>query len=1524
MQSALLFLAAVLAAVSQVTAASTLEAWFLQNGGYLSDKILVTGEGVFAKEDISMKELLLEAPPSTLLGAAEDFEHPLNCQAIQNFLHESRLGEASNYAPLIDSLPPLRLPNLWSDAAQELLEAILGRDEEGQDLPPMGATWYLEANYEDCPGSSESDLPAAAYFYQQSVIVPFMNFFNHRNGHYTNVDFSPLLADQSIQFRATQDIAQGSELYLSLNQCKYCHDELYGTPELFRDYGFIEDFPQRWTFPGIDLVADIDIMTDRDGNALEGLEVYWASQGGEFPSIEALEEYFLELDQMAIAESGADVPEEEMELIIQYHAALTIALEAVIDNMADDEEYIGPPMENEYTGEYKELVQWFVDLGGFLNPKLEIRSVDPSNPSSRKGIFAKEDLGPNEMLLFVPRSAALEPSDKTDASEEALDCETVNVLLEHMELGDSSEYAPFVRYLVDSYASVPSAWSKEGQDLLIDILGMEIDQEVIPPYDSITWILREWVDECMGPDVPEARMATLITVGQGWDSVFIPIYGIFSHKNGYELNTRSSGSIFSNNEIVLRSSKNVKAGDELHVSRNLCTECGQRRINYGTPEIFRDYGEVEDYPRRYNFAFHDLAFEIDHALDKDGRKTGDLVATILFDSAPVTEESIAFLSEELQRLQTFADFEWKFIKHVPEPEKTAIGKLLDAYLKDFPVVLHSLTGELDESCTGTEECSVKKAFFSPLEPVENDVFERTICNINAILRFDNWEDTDQCQSLYQKMTFSNDLANNNTCFDLDHTVQICSDYRPQYHELQVQYAARFLEDIRRVIWVGGGDSMLLQEILKYPNLELGVGLELDQNVTRMSFKHFGTQPHWDDERVEWWFGDASKSLLMLPKSYFGSFDMVLVDLSETVMSFKVTNELDIVEALSLLMKPGGIFVKNEFYFEKMSSIFKHVVQIYVSDVPVICQQAMSFGSNQVDFLEKFRHATDHGVETLYVVSEEDTDKIMHDYALNETASRIACSSGAENTISSARESQERSPGILMVLEVEDYSETDFSVEQLKSSLISLGFDVEETLSQEKFVVFIMKQGYVSVRRWAEYSYCAVDILLWSEFDKHPATKKAILDAVKGTIAKSSSFRVVTGGMFGVATWREDEAKRGPDELPRCESDADSPSEASSLPLSSNDLQSVISESLALVSDDKLNLVVVCGPRDSCHAEKTVKKSERVANVVTLYLCPEIENINEFYEGASEKIASCRKSLSQQVRDAVLSTGKMRGVIIDPSAPYVMGQITHSIFSSKVAKASLLTEAIFMVAPLVGEDTWRHLLLDQFRVQVTRFNPNFTAKLKISGTEHRSSELSLLSSGDDAFWFRLMDVVEQLRSTYGVKIYEVLGGKEPYQPNYSPPDEKYFHHRDYNQTAPLGQFMSQEATGLQAIIQMEHEHAVQGMMKVDLLEVFSKILNQMELSPETIQEYSSFGEGEILVATYESGSTILLWDGRAHVDVNLFSYEQDDKIVSTMESLMKENVPGLFTVLRDFHPRGYGRNVNWSRDVSPRVKPHWAY
>ncbi len=96
------------------------------------------------------------------------------------------------------------------------------------------------------------------------------------------------------------------------------------------------------------------------------------------------------------------------------------------------------------------------------------------------------------------------------------------------------------------------------------------------------------------------------------------------------------------------------------------------------------------------------------------------------------------------------------------------------------------------------------------------------------------------------------------CLFLDAYLHTCATSRPHYHEVFVHYPARYLDRVQRVIFIGGGDSMVLHEVLKYPSLELMVGLELDQSIVRTTFKHFGTQPHFDNDKVEWYFGDAAK------------------------------------------------------------------------------------------------------------------------------------------------------------------------------------------------------------------------------------------------------------------------------------------------------------------------------------------------------------------------------------------------------------------------------------------------------------------------------------------------------------------------------------------------------------------------------------------------------------------------------------------------------------------------------------------
>jgi len=53
------------------------------------------------------------------------------------------------------------------------------------------------------------------------------------------------------------------------------------------------------------------------------------------------------------------------------------------------------------------------------------------------------------------------------------------------------------------------------------------------------------------------------------------------------------------------------------------------------------------------------------------------------------------------------------------------------------------------------------------------------------------------------------------------------------------------------------------------------------------------------------------------------------------LSFKVKGKLNIMEAISLLLKPEGIMVKNELYLEQMSALFDYTMMIHWYDSPAI-------------------------------------------------------------------------------------------------------------------------------------------------------------------------------------------------------------------------------------------------------------------------------------------------------------------------------------------------------------------------------------------------------------------------------------------------------------------------------------------------------------------------------------------------------------------------------------------------------------
>jgi hypothetical protein len=301
-------------------------------------------------------------------------------------------------------------------------------------------------------------------------------------------------------------------------------------------------------------------------------------------------------------------------------------------------------------------------------------------------------------------------------------------------------------------------------------------------------------------------------------------------------------------------------------------------------------------PQRWHYGPEDYHFD----LEENGY--GELTVKWVEDNYPTvaedTEIAKVWLRREVRRLRRIKNLNWNVTEGdtygMPQSEGDTIWDFYNANIVAMTYAIVSLEEKSNEEQT----CSIEDYFrggvctnaigigshYDALNYEMDDLdYSTPTCDYAEIMEFKEYDAIDSLKTNYQMLNFVIQPSEDDICMRLDNVVQICSNYRPQYHEYAVHAAARYVDTVRRVIFIGGGDSMLLHEALKYPTLELVVGLELDQLVARKSFKYFHTQPHFDDDRVEWWFGDATKSLLLLPKDYWQSFDLVLVDLSETVM-----------------------------------------------------------------------------------------------------------------------------------------------------------------------------------------------------------------------------------------------------------------------------------------------------------------------------------------------------------------------------------------------------------------------------------------------------------------------------------------------------------------------------------------------------------------------------------------------------------------------------------------------------------------
>jgi S-adenosylmethionine/arginine decarboxylase-like enzyme len=737
---------------------------------------------------------------------------------------------------------------------------------------------------------------------------------------------------------------------------------------------------------------------------------------------------------------------------------------------------------------------------------------------------------------------------------------------------------------------------------------------------------------------------------------------------------------------------------------------------------------------------------------------------------------------------------------------------------------------------------------------------------------------------------------------------------------------------------------------------------------RNSFEHFKTQPHFSNPKVQWWFGDGAKSLTLLPRSYFGTFDLVLLDLSETVMSMTVTKGLDVFGAMKLLLSDTGIMVKNDFgYFEKLSKVFDTCIQLLIPDVTYICDYELVLcGSDKVDFLNpSFDHLKGgkgpDQVETLVYKPLEDVSDHwgpVVDYSKYWGEPR-KCDDVDEETNA---EDEVAYAGVLLVLEAENVSfkglkDEDKVAKEVEKVVKKLGYKVLSTTSRASagakdgaVVAIAMKEGYILAETWPDARYVKLDIHLWGNFEKQEEIRAQVLKSLGVKAGDWSNFRIVTTGVRGLDTRAKDLETVGPDlaKIGQCEevkagsnksimANSSYKYEEALRPIIDAGYEDIIT--LMIRQTEDVNAVVFCNVKGApCRAKDSLVK-QGFSNIVTMWSCsPEEEKelnssaakqgefMQKWRQAMSEnssEFSLCGKKTDVALREVASKINGVNLVVVDAVAPsmHVTGCHQYYLKFWKTVKKPFL----FLTPILDAGDQQRTFFLKS-RYNHAEEEPEYYSEIFL-GNGEKTMSFGLIHEGHSTSLQNFLRAETVLKSRKEVKFAEIrkitIRGAMRQQTNFEPVT---FSWADYDQQPGLEQFYGQQPIGLQSMSQWGLDASAGALSAAKVKAAIEGVIKKFMGTDMDKDAFHEIGEGALYIALLEKGQVIVTWDGATHMNVNVFTYDESTNHGSIIVEPIMKSLPKMNLMLRDVQPRGYGGVINTSdrinRDESPECYDHY--
>jgi S-adenosylmethionine/arginine decarboxylase-like enzyme len=630
----------------------------------------------------------------------------------------------------------------------------------------------------------------------------------------------------------------------------------------------------------------------------------------------------------------------------------------------------------------------------------------------------------------------------------------------------------------------------------------------------------------------------------------------------------------------------------------------------------------------------------------------------------------------------------------------------------------------------------------------------------------------------------------------------------------------------------------------------------------------------------------------------------------------VTEELDVFDALALLLNPRGVIVKNELYFEKFSQVFDYTMEIYFES-PVICSQVAVLGSNNVDFF----HASvyDHGLDNfLYEdLHQDDTrHRLMHDYRRN-FAQEAACQTDNPDVSTE----QKTATGIVGIVNVEQVQvKLDQSVvDVLEKALIKHGLSILSTQFLYQTGVVLFEEGYVAARVWPEHSYIGLDINMWGKTQLMPSIREDLTDALGSDSNNVSDYRVVVSGIYGLDFWTADQKALGPKrkQLRNCQDDSMMEGFVSSHVA----LDIAVGEAVPLTLSNETVAIVVCGKEQSCTSKSALANREDIIQIVTIEEC---SNLHEF--SSLDDFVSCELGILH-ILSLSLTEGGANLLVMDETASFEMHQIVHSILEDDLSRREYLQEHSIVVAwsSEPSQVVWKREFLDRIR-KAEEFDPVSRTEIVVQAGG-QSYELGVVSFQNEKA-NRAYELLEKrMKARLSIAPYNakvelriVHGSMFKFEDELT---TRFFKLEDYDHSAARAQFTTQVPLGRQSIIQFARKVGKEFSeahfpIKLSLAEV-SKLLSMGLSDIDTgLSSNKQFivGEGGVVISLGSAGNAIAVWDGRSHVMVNFFSFDESEGIPERFVKNFEKAASHQFLQmkLRDDQPRGVNKVINFASDL----------